>query len=201
MNLNNINDLTVYIVQYGIYAPLIAFALFMIQAILPVFPYIILAAAGGILFGFKLGFLLAWLGALTGACLAYWMCKYLGYASFLHRLYNHFGYDVNQINSTLAFWTIVITRIIPVIPTPLINVAAALGGVSFRTFLASSAIGKLPSAVLYTGLGLALFNAQDIKTALLILGVFLLVLLSGWYQAKKHFSPRLPESKVVHPQS
>lgn len=191
MDFSNIHGLIAYINGFGMFAPLVAFFLFMIQAILPVFPYIILTAAGGILFGFKLGFLLSWLGALTGACMAYWMCRLLGYSQFLQRFYNKMGYDVRQLNSSMAFWTIVIARIIPIVPTPLINAAAALGGVSFPNFFASSAIGKLPSAVLYTGLGLALFNARDIHTALIIIGITLLVLLLVKYQAKKLFPPKL----------
>ena len=191
MDFSSINDLIAYINGFGIFAPLVAFILFIIQAILPVFPYIILAAAGGILFGFKLGVFLSWLGALTGACVAYWMCRVLGYSQFLQRFYAHLGYDVRQLNSSMAFWTIIIARIIPVIPTPLINAAAALGGVSFPNFFASSAIGKIPSAVLYTGLGLALFNARDIHTALLIIGITLLVLLLVNYQAKKMLPSKL----------
>lgn len=191
MDFSTINSVIAYINGFGIFAPLVAFVLFMVQAILPVFPYIILTAAGGILFGFKLGFFLSWLGALTGACVAYWMCRWLGYSQFLQRLYARTGYDVRQLDSSMAFWTIVIARVIPVIPTPLINVAAALGGVSFPNFFASSAIGKIPSAVLYTGLGLALFNARDVHTALLILGITLLVLLLVKYLAKKYSAANL----------
>jgi len=191
MDFGNIQGLSAYIHQFGIFAPLVAFILFVVQAILPIFPYIFLAAAGGILFGFKLGVFLSWLGALTGACVAYWMCRILGYTNFLQRYYKRLGYDVRQLDASMAFWTIIAARIIPVIPTPLINAAAALGGVSFPNFFASSAIGKIPSAALYTGLGLALFNAQDIQTALLILGITLVVLLLIRYQAKKMFPRNL----------
>jgi uncharacterized membrane protein YdjX (TVP38/TMEM64 family) len=190
MDFSNIHSLIAYINGFGIFAPLVAFILFMIQAILPVFPYIILTAAGGILFGFKLGFFLSWLGALTGACLAYWMCRVMGYSQFLQRLYTRMGYDVRRLDSSMAFWTIIIARVIPVVPTPIINAAAALGGVSFPNFFASSAIGKIPSAVLYTGLGLALFNAGDVHTALIIIGITLLFLVFIKYQGKKLFPPK-----------
>ncbi|MEA4925114.1 MAG: VTT domain-containing protein [Syntrophomonadaceae bacterium] len=188
MDFSNLQGLILYINGFGIFAPLVAFVLFILQAILPVFPYVILAAAGGILFGFKLGVLLSWLGALTGACIAYWMCRALGYSQFLQRFYTRMGYDVRQLDSSMAFWTIIVARIIPIVPTPLINAAAALGGVSFPNFVVSSAIGKIPSAVLYTGLGLALFNTKDIPTFLLIIGLTLLFFLLVKYQGKKMFS-------------
>lgn len=187
MDFGNSQSLSSYIQHFGNWAPLVAFILFTVQAALPLFPYIILTAAGGILFGFKLGFLLSWLGALTGACVAYWMFRLMGYNRFLQRYYARFGYDLRQLDSSLAFWSIVIARILPVIPTPLINAASALGGVSFPTFLVSSAIGKLPTALLYTGLGLALFNAKNVHTALIIIGVALVVLLLIKYKARTLF--------------
>ena len=187
----NTQYLVQYVSQFGLWAPLIAFALFTIQAMFPVVPYLIIAAVGGLLFGFKMGAFLAWAGALTGACLTYWLIKMLGYKSFLKWFYHSRGYDLRRLNSSIAFWTLVIARIIPVIPTPMINAGAALGGVSFLTFLGSSAIGKIPTAVLYTGLGLAVFNARDVKSALIILALALVILIFGWYLARKYYNATL----------
>ncbi|MDD3023858.1 MAG: TVP38/TMEM64 family protein [Syntrophomonadaceae bacterium] len=178
-NLNNIANLTAFIRSYGLMAPAIAFALFVIQAIFPVFPYIILTAAAGLLFSFKIGFLLSWSGALTGACIAFWLCRWLGAGWIIERFNTHFDFDLSGMDYRLAFWTIIIARIIPVVPTPLINAAAALSGVSFATFFFSSAIGKLPTALLYTGLGLSLFHIRDVKLSLTILGAILILIVAG----------------------
>ncbi|NLN88381.1 MAG: VTT domain-containing protein [Syntrophomonadaceae bacterium] len=180
-----------YVRQFGLWAPVIAFLLFTIQAMFPVVPYVIIAAVGGILFGFKMGAFLAWVGALTGACLTYWLIKKLGYTSFLKWFYHRRGYDLRRLSPSIAFWTLVIARVIPVIPTPMINAGAALGGVSFFTFLFSSAIGKIPTAVLYTGLGLAVFNARDVKSILLILALILVLLIGGWHLARKYYNATL----------
>ncbi|MDD4238782.1 MAG: VTT domain-containing protein [Desulfotomaculaceae bacterium] len=191
MDFNNYQYVVAYINQFGLYAPLVAFLLFVIQAMLPVFPYVIMAAAVGFLFGFQQGIVLSWFGALTGACLAYWICRWFGIGDFLNKYYSHSGYDVSKLSPRLAFWAIVIARIIPVVPTPLINVGAALGGVPFSTFLVSSAIGKIPTAVLYTGLGLALFQARDVKTILFIIVGGLSILLLIRYAANRWFWRRL----------
>lgn len=173
--------------QFGIWAPIIAFVLFVIQAVFPVIPYLVMAAVGGILFGFKMGAFIAWAGALTGACLTYWLIKRLGYRSFIKWFYHSRGYDLRRFNASAAFWTLVLARIIPVVPTPVINAGAALGGIPFSTFLYSSAIGKIPTAVLYTGLGLAVFNAHDVESVLFIISVALIILVSIWYLARKYY--------------
>ena len=182
-NISNIGMWTNYIKTFGFWAPLVAFGLFAVQAALPVFPYMVLATAGGLLFGYKLGFLLAWLGALFGACIAYGICKWLAYDWASEKLHNKFGYDVNRTNPGIAFWSIVAARIIPVVPTPLINAAAAVGGVSFWNFFFSSALGKIPSALIYTGLGFVLYKYQidneDITLALVIIGILLGLMILG----------------------
>lgn len=183
----NLATLSSYVLQFGVWAPAVAFLLFVIQAALPVFPYIILAAGGGMLFGFKVGVLLAWSGALTGACLCYWVCRLLGYNSLSRWIFARYGYDAKNQSPSIAFWSIVISRVLPFVPTPIINVAAALGGVSFLNFLFASAIGKIPTAVLYTGLGLALFNAKDINTILLIITATIILLLGLKLLARKYF--------------
>jgi len=191
--LASLNMVGNYVQQFGPWAPAVAFLLFVIQAAVPVFPYIILAAAGGMIFGFKLGVFLSWAGALTGASLAFVVCRFLGYSPLSNWLYSRYGYDLDNHNPSVAFWTIMLSRIMPFVPTPLINVAAALGGVSFTNFFVSSAIGKIPTAVLYTGLGLALFNAKDINTILLIIAGTTILLLGLRMLARKFFSPKPAE--------
>lgn len=191
MDFNNYQYVIAYVNQFGVFAPLVFFLLFAIQAMLPVFPYVIMAAAAGFLFGFQQGIVLSWFGALTGACLAYWICRWFGIGSFLDKYYIRSGYDVCKLSSRVAFWTIIIARIIPIVPTPLINVGAALGGVPFPTFLLSSAIGKIPTAVLYTGLGLALFQARDVKTILFIIVAGISIMLLTRYAANQWFRQKL----------
>lgn len=181
---SNISLVSSYLKDFGILAPAVAFILFVVQAALPIFPYIILASVGGLLFGFKLGFFLSWSGALVGACLAYWICRLSASEWVITTIEKKYNYDLREINGELAFWSIVIARVIPVIPTPLINVVAALSGVSFWNFFFSSAIGKIPTAVLYTGLGVCLFNPQDAKMTLLIIGAILTLVIVGRYLSK-----------------
>ncbi len=182
---NNLYLMSAYLREFGFLAPFVAFGLFVLQAALPIFPYVILAAAGGLLFGWKMGFLLSWLGALSGACLAYWLCRYAG-ADWAQRVIKRrFNYDINRIDTGMAFWSILLARIIPVIPTPAINAAAALTGVSFWNFFFSSALGKIPTAILYTGLGISLFKYKDIRLTLILLGATIALAAAGHFYSRR----------------
>lgn len=191
MDFNNYMYVIAYVNRFGAFVPLVFFLLFVIQAMLPVFPYVILAAAGGFLFGLRQGILLSWFGALTGACLAYWICRWFGVGNFLNKYYIRSGYNARKLSPKAAFWTIIVIRIIPVVPTPLINVGAALGKVPFPTFLLASAIGKIPAAVLYTGLGLALFQARDVKTILFIIAAGISIIILARYAASHWLRQKL----------
>lgn len=177
-----------YIKTFGYLAPLIAFLLIALQATFPFLPYGILTAATAILFGFKAGFLISWIGALSGASISYWTGRYFG-NDFLKNIFQKlFSIKIEKINSETAFWSIVLAHIIPVFPISFVNIAAVLGKVSYRNFLLSSAIGIFPSAILYTGLGLLLFKVQDINIVLAILIAVISLLILGRYIAKKHLS-------------
>lgn len=187
----SLSVLSNYVAHFGVWAPAITFLFFVIQACLPIFPYLVLAAAGGMLFGLKIGFLLAWIGTLAGACICYWVCRWVGHTPLSEWLYNRYGFDVDNHDPRVAFWTVMIARVLPFVPTPFVNIAAALGGMSFGNFLLASAIGKAPVAFLYTGLGLALFNAKDIDTILLIIAGTTIILLGARMLARKYF-PKKP---------
>ncbi|MGE5415595.1 MAG: TVP38/TMEM64 family protein [Acidobacteriota bacterium] len=174
MDFSSVQAACDYIRQFGVIAPLVAFVLFFVQAVLPVFPYFILATSAGILFGFWMGFGIAWSGALSGACFAFFLVRITGW-EWLHRhLYHRYNFDVSQVSPGFGFMAILLARIFPVIPTPLINVVSAISGISFWTFLFASAIGKIPTALLFTGLGQRLNISHNVNEALFIIGgVFL----------------------------
>lgn len=186
MDIVTVQDTVTYLRSFGLLAPLVAFGLFFIQAVFPVFPYFIMAGAAGIIFGFWNGFLLAWVGALAGACFAFGVVRLTNW-EWLHKwLQNVMKRDSIAVNPLLGFWGIVMARIFPVVPTPLINVVAGISGISFLVFFSASAIGKIPVAIIYTGLGNHLITSGDIKsTAAVLILVMAATLLGVWFLKKR----------------
>ncbi|MGE5389998.1 MAG: TVP38/TMEM64 family protein [Deltaproteobacteria bacterium] len=164
-----------YINSFGIYGPTVTFVLFVIQAIAPIVPYVIIAGAAGMIYGYFTGFFLAWSGALVGACILYWLSKSVARDFFIDHLKDKYDFDLKSVDEAHVFWILFICRIFPVVPTVLINIGSGIGGVSNTTFIISSALGKLPWAIIYVALGDYFMKSHDITGTLTIIGVIFLV--------------------------
>jgi len=143
---------------------------------LPVSPLIF---AGGVVFGVQLGWLYNLLGTMIGATASFLLARALGYELVSHVVPDALLQRAEKILEKHGFWTIVRVRFLP-IPFAVINYGAALAGVRFPQFLVATAIGLVPSMLIYTYFGHALFNAatSDRQTVIRNLaGVLILVLL------------------------
>lgn len=176
-----------YLRGFGVFAPLMAFVLFFVQAAVPVFPYFILAGAAGLIFGFWEGFFLSWIGALAGACFAFYLVRLTGWEWLHVRLKRIFKHDLKEVTPLLGFWGIVVARIFPVIPTPLINFVSGISGISMWSFFFASAIGKIPGALIYTGLGNHMLVSEDVYTTLALLAGVIVVGYGGMWIFQKRF--------------
>lgn len=181
LDFKSIESAVVYLHSFGAYGPLVAFILFFIQAVAPFIPYIIIAGAAGMIFGNLSGFLLAYLGALAGACWVYWLTKHLGGNLLVNRVRDKYEFDLTNVNQSYVFWVLLTCRVFPLVPTPIINVGSGLGGVPFGTFFLSSALGKLPWAIIYVVLGNYLLKSKDIINTLMIVSLILIVSVVGIY--------------------
>jgi uncharacterized membrane protein YdjX (TVP38/TMEM64 family) len=188
VDLTSIESTVAYLHSYGIYSPLIAFVLFFIQAVVPIIPYIILAGAAGMIFGKFMGFVLAWIGALSGALFLYCISRWSGRNFIVQWMQKKYKFDMRSIDQKNIFWVLLISRIFPVVPTPLINIGSGLGGVSLRTFGLSSALGKLPWAFIYVSLGNYLLQSKNLINTLMILALIIILSIMGLY----YFKRRMP---------
>lgn len=191
VDLTSIDSTVAYLHSFGIYSPLIAFVLFFVQAVVPIVPYIILAGAAGMIFGKFTGFLLAWLGALAGALFLYYFSRWLGGNSIVHWMQNKYELDFRSVNQKNVFWVLFISRIFPIVPTPIINIGSGLGGVSFRVFGLSSALGKLPWALIYVFLGNYLMQSKNLINTLMVLALIIIISIIGL----SYFKKRIPFHK------
>lgn len=143
-------------------------------------PGSVLTIAGGAIFGFRLGALLNWSGAMLGATLAYLLARALG-ADALRRLLGHRADRLQALAGAHGFWAVLRLRLIPVVPFNLLNFAAGLARVPLRDYVAGTALGLVPATLVYTYFADALLAGaagarRDALVRLLVAGGVLVAL-------------------------
>ncbi|XID93786.1 TVP38/TMEM64 family protein [Paenibacillaceae bacterium WGS1546] len=81
-----------------------------------------------------------------------------------------------------AFLAVITTRLLPFVPAPVINVAAAISPMSFGSFFLATVMGKFPVMVLFSILGdkLLFSSVSGMMWALLIYALFLMTVYAGY---------------------
>jgi uncharacterized membrane protein YdjX (TVP38/TMEM64 family) len=137
--------------------------------------------AAGALFGTLLGSVLSWCGALLGAAAGYWLARTIGHDVVLRWL-KRFRRANTAIDEARDFTGVLRLRLIPVFPLGTVNFVCGLARAPFARYLAATAIGVIPSTVIYTFFADSLLEGvgSGRKDALVSLGIAsaLLILLS-----------------------
>lgn len=169
-------QLVSYIRSFPVGVPLVLFGLVFLQGAVPVIPFMLLAGAGGFIYGMFWGLLLIWSGGVLGACATFAVARYLGKArveGWLVKRGWNFCYTDEQ-----GFLAILVSRLIPVLPSVAVNVVSGISKVRFSVFGLATAVGKLPWAFLYTSLGYNLKQGKTWAFYLALAGIAFLFILT-----------------------
>ena len=159
----------------------IALIMFMavIMALFPVIPYPVVGGVIGAALGPAIGGIVTWVGSTAASILMFMFIRY-GYQEWGDRVlyrYNRLG-KVTTMFERNAFLTILFTRLIPFIPSIVINVYAALSKVTFASYSIASALGKIPAMLLFSMVGDHLMtDPSHIIITIGVYGVFLAITL------------------------
>jgi len=133
-------------------------------------PSVLLTGINTQVFGLFWGGVISWLGELLGALVSFLFYRYvLGEeAKKLQQKYPSRDF-LQKIDSGNGFRLILTARILPLVPSGLVNLVGALSSLSLSVFLLATALGKIPSLVLETFIGHDLFMWQEKGDRLLLL--------------------------------
>lgn len=115
-------------------------------------PKSVFTLAAGAVFGLAQGLLVVVVGACAGAVLAFYLARAVG-RDGLHRLT---GVRTHRLDEQLArrgFLTVLVARLIPVVPFTIVNYLAGVTTLRMPVFLAATALGMLPATTAYVALG------------------------------------------------
>lgn len=131
----------------GPVAPLCFVLLFVVATVLA-FPAMVLTVAGAVGFGLWPGFLLVWLGATLGATAAFLVGRYLARGLVERHLSDRLRALDSQLASR-ALWTVIVLRLLPVVPFLAVNYACGLSRMRLRDFVLGTALGTPPLLFLF----------------------------------------------------
>lgn len=159
-----------FIARYGVYAALISMLLMIVQAIVAPLPAFLITFANANLFGWVLGAILSWSGAMLGAILCFWIARILG-RDVVERLTSKAGLEqVDEFFDKYGSHSVLIARLLPFISFDIVSYAAGLTSMRFVPFVIATGIGQLPATIVYSYVGGMLTGgAKLMVTALLIL--------------------------------
>jgi uncharacterized membrane protein YdjX (TVP38/TMEM64 family) len=174
--------------QYPAWAPLIAIAFALFVSLTPL-PMETIAIVNGMWFGPIVGGVLTWVGALIAAMLAFTIAKLIGFPVVSRLLPEAAFLRMQQAVDDHAPSTLVMVRMIPLIPFTVINYGAGVTTVGWRTFLWTSAVGMAPPTILWVMLG-HMMRTQPVAAFAILFGLavvaFLLVKrLRRWWDASR----------------
>ncbi|MEO6986105.1 MAG: TVP38/TMEM64 family protein [Paralcaligenes sp.] len=138
--------------SWGAWGVLGSIALMVMHSFLP-FPAEVVALANGMVYGPFWGSVVTWVGAMIGASLAFWVVRLLGRPFIQRFVPARHQQAIERWSHDKGTVALLVSRLIPVIAFNLINYAAALTGVSWRTFLWTTGLGILPLTVLLATAG------------------------------------------------
>jgi uncharacterized membrane protein YdjX (TVP38/TMEM64 family) len=148
-------------------------------SLFPVVPYPVAGGIIGAAFGPVLGGIVTWFGSAAASILMFAMVRY-GFRDWGMKLL-HERPVLDKLTAMFerhAFLAILVARLVPVVPSILVNVYAALSRVSFPVYAIASAVGKIPAMLLFASAGSRLLSEpRQAAVMLLVYGLFLCAVL------------------------
>jgi uncharacterized membrane protein YdjX (TVP38/TMEM64 family) len=169
---------------YGLWGPAVLTMLFILQTFIAFIPGQALAIAGGYVYGFSTGMLIAWSSGVTGGQVAFWLARRYGRPIaekwVSPRVLDR--WDKSAAGQGIGFY--VVTLLLPFFPNDAMCYVAGLGNISFRRFLAANVIGRGIASLLTVIVGA---YAGKIPSLIWVFAAgFVALGIVGWFSARRY---------------
>ena len=176
-----------YIRGYGDWAAVFAFFLTLFVNALGFPPAIIFSTANVMLFGIVPGIILSCAAETVGVTIAFLLMRfYFRDAAEKVIIKSPFLSKIDRYSGTKGCFIMRIARMIPYVPSALLNAVGALSSIRLRDYVIASFVGKFPSTGIEAIIGHDLIVKQPDNTRLVVVIICAIVLIAGAWRYEKH---------------
>lgn len=161
--------------EYGYSLLLITIPLSILQGIITFFPIITIITFHILIFGLAEGMLFSFIGSFLGSILCFILGRYL-FQDWSKKLWEKRQLKYQKWENYFqqyGMWTIVLLRTVPIMPSNMISLMAALSPISSRSYLWSSVYGNISMVWLFAIFSLSLTFDE---TSLMVIGYIIYII-------------------------
>lgn len=178
-----------YISSYGSLAVVFAFLLTLFVNAIGFPPAIIFSTANTIIFGIVPGIILSVIAETVGVTISFQLLRFF-FRDSAKKLINKNKKlrSVDKYSSKNGFMIMLIARMVPYVPSGILNAAGALSSMSMRDYFLASLVGKFPSTGIEAIIGHDAILQEGDMTRIIVVVIFAIILIgwAWWYQKKHH---------------
>jgi uncharacterized membrane protein YdjX (TVP38/TMEM64 family) len=183
---------------FGPWAPMVAFALIQVQALLAPLPSVPVIYASGLLFGTLWGGLLAWVSVLVSATLCFGLARWWG-RPLVQRVASPTALrQADALFERYGVFAVLLGRLLPLTAFDLLSYVAGLTPMRLRPFLVATAIGMTPATFLMAAAG-DLGSASWGTLGAAVLGIGALAALAAWLRPR--LAPAPTSARAAEPEA
>ena len=176
-----------YIRSFGEWAVVFAFLLTLFTNALGFPPAVIFSTANVILFGIIPGIILSCVAETVGVTIAFVLMRfYFREAAEKAIAKSPFLAKVDRYSGSKGFFIMLIGRMVPYLPSAVMNAVGALSSIRFRDYALASLVGKFPSTGIEAIIGHDIIMQQEDHTRLVIVVICAGILIYAAIRYEKH---------------
>ena len=169
-----------YIESFGAWAVVFSFFLTLFVNALGFPPAIIFSTANTIIFGIVPGIILSCVAETVGVAISFILLRFF-FRESAEKIINKSKMltNIDKYSGEKGFIFMLIARMVPYIPSVLLNAIGALSSLSFRNYCIASFIGKFPSTGIEAIIGHDAILREEDPTRIIITVIFAIILIAG----------------------
>lgn len=183
----DIQETAEYIKSYGSMAIVFSFLLTLFVNALGFPPAIIFSTANTLIFGIFWGIVLSVVAETVGVTISFLLLRFFFRDSAQKIIAkSKFLSSADKYSTQKGFRVMLIARMVPYIPSAVLNAVGALSSLNLRDYFLASLIGKFPSTGIEAIIGHDAILQQEDNTRIIIVVILAIILIVGalWYERK-----------------